>query len=122
MEENHPKLYVPANIKTKFQFFDGFGFSELAVTLVTTLISMVIGLIIYSFWNDFYKSVLIVLVTLSATVMAVRKNEINQSVVDMIKLYIRFIKSQKVYKYVYKNKYYDIENSKENTNLERGKK
>lgn len=98
-------LYIPANIKTRFEFFSGFGFKELTITGSLGIISIFIGIFINFITNDFYNSILVVLITISTTIMAVRKNETNQSVIDTIKLYIRFIKAQQHYKYEYFNNY-----------------
>lgn len=98
-------LYIPANIKTRFEFFDGFGFRELAVTAFVTAISIIAAILCNSLTNDIYTSILIVLITATASGMAVKKNEINQSVVDMMKLFIRFANTQQKYKYNYARKY-----------------
>ena len=33
-EENEFKLYVPTNVKTRLEFFNGFGVSELITTVI----------------------------------------------------------------------------------------
>lgn len=104
-DENQNTLYIPINIKTRFEFLSGFGFSELAVTAVVTVISIVAAMVIKSLSEDIYKGVLLVLVTAASTIMAVRKNEMNQSVTDIIKLFFRFINSQQKFGYEYYHKY-----------------
>ena len=49
--------------------------------------------------------ILIVLITAAATGIAVKKNDINQSVIDMIVLFFRFVNTQQKFKYQYINKY-----------------
>ena len=93
-DENPNTLYVPVNTKTRFEFFEGFGFNELFITLV---VSGIVGLIILAvsmFTHDPYNAILAVSVTAAATGMAVRKNDINQSVTDMAKLFWSFFNSQ----------------------------
>jgi thiamine phosphate synthase YjbQ (UPF0047 family) len=104
-DENINTLYIPTNIKTRFEFFDGFGFTELAITTLVTAFSIFIAIIIEALTHDFYKGVLVVLVTMATTAMAVKKNEINQSITDMVRLSFRFINTQQKYKYKYINKY-----------------
>jgi len=99
MEKN--QLYIPVNIKTRFEFFDGFGFPELGVTSIVALIS---GLIAF-FVGDIYNGALFVLISASMVVTLTRKNQYNQSVMDMIKVFMRFHQKQQKYKYEYYNKY-----------------
>ena len=95
------QLYIPVNIKTRFEFFDGFGFPELGITAIVALIS---GLIAF-FISNIYNGALLVLISSAMVVTLVRKNQYNQSVLDMIKIFIRFQQKQQKYKYEYYNKY-----------------
>ena len=95
-------LYIPANIKTRFEFFNGFGFSELCITAIVTVLCITIVAIL---GLETYKSILFILISATATGMTIKKSEINQSITDIIKLYFRFLSTQQKYGYVYKSKY-----------------
>ena len=106
-EEGYNALYVPVNIKVRFEFVAGFGFSELAVTLI---ISAVIGAVVFlvsMFTNDPYNAILTITVTAAAVGMAVRKNEINQSVTDMVVLFIKYFNTQQSFPYFHYNRFKD---------------
>ena len=75
------KLYIPSNVKTRFEFIRGFGINELIVP------------------------VLIVLLGGAAMVIITAKDTNNLSVLDMIKNMLEFASMQKVYKYKYFDKW-----------------
>jgi hypothetical protein len=49
--EQHSNLYIPVNIKTRFEFFSGFGFAELVPTVIVALLSGVAAFIVH---DDYY--------------------------------------------------------------------
>ena len=46
-EEREYKLYVPSNVKTRLEFFNGFGISELITTAVMAGCFLPISFIVY---------------------------------------------------------------------------
>ena len=104
-EENYRTLYVPMNIKTRFEFVDGFGFSELFTTLIISAIVGIFVFIMNMFSDNPYNAVLIVSVAAVAIGMAVRKNDINLSITDMIKLFWNFYHTQQKYFYSYYDRF-----------------
>ena len=94
-------LYIPVNIKTRFEFFDGYGMTELLPTILAALISGILAFIINTATGGVIGPVLMVLVTVAASVMALAKSESNMSVVDQTKCVLRFMREQKVYSYYY---------------------
>jgi len=98
-------LYIPANIRPRFEFFDGYGVPELAATVIAALVSGFIAFIIRAFSDGMILPVLCVLVTVAVSVTAQVKDASNQSVIDQIKYVLRFLKGQKVYPYYYYNDY-----------------
>ena len=52
-EETKNNLYIPVNIKTRFEFIAGFGFAELAITSFVTAVSIIAAVIISAFTNRF---------------------------------------------------------------------
>lgn len=96
-------LYIPANIKTRTEFFDGFGIPELITTLAVTIIATIICVAIHAaFAVETTALVFIVLVSMAATVTLTVKTESNISMVDQIGFLTAFAKVQKHYPYCYR--------------------
>ena len=107
MENNTTSLYIPVNIKTRFEFFDGYGVPELLPTIAAALASGFIAFIINAATGGVIGPVLTVLVTVAASVMALAKGESNLSVVDQTKCVLRFMREQRKYPYYYTSEWGD---------------
>ncbi|MDR2903669.1 MAG: hypothetical protein LBU77_04110 [Clostridiales bacterium] len=105
MEPNN--LYIPVNIKTRFEFFDGYGMTELISTIIIASVSGFFALIIHTATNDAIMPILIVLVAVAASVMALEKGENNMSMIDHIKSLVRFSREQRQYPYYYTDEWSD---------------
>lgn len=101
------KLYIPSNVKTRFEFIRGYGIHELIVTTVVVAFLIGIALIIYSFTNDLLVPVLIVLLGTAAMIIITAKDNNNLSVLDIIKNMLEFAGMQKIYEYKYFDKWRD---------------
>ena len=99
MEQQTTNLYIPVNIKTRFEFFDGYGFAELIPTLIIAAISLTIAFAVHGTTGGTTMPVLIVLVTVAATVMCLTRGANNLSMVDQIRQLVRFSQGRKIYKY-----------------------
>jgi len=105
MDSTSTGLYIPANIRPRFEFFDGYGVPELAATVIAALLSGFFAFIIHAFTNGMILPILCVLVTITASVTAQVKDASNQSVIDQVKYVLRFLRGQKVYPYYYSNEF-----------------
>ena len=101
MENTNNTLYIPVNIKTRFEFFDGFGVSELIPTIMAALTSGFFAFVVHAITGGAIGPVLIVLITIAASVMALAKGENNMSVIDQTKCVLRFSREQRKYPYYY---------------------
>lgn len=99
------KLYIPSNVKTRFEFIRGFGINELIVTSIVVAFLIGIALVIYSITNELIVPVLIVLLGSAGMVIITAKDTNNLSVLDMIKNMLEFASMQKVYEYKYFDKW-----------------
>ena len=99
------KLYIPTNVKTRFEFIKGYGIRELAITGIVAVFLIIIAYIIYSFTKDLMIPILLVLLGVSAMVILTAKDNNNLSVVDMIKNMLEFAGTQKTYTYKYFDKW-----------------
>ena len=106
--EQHTNLYIPVNIKTRFEFFNGFGFAELVPTIIAALLSGVIAFVVHGATGDTVASILIVLMTIAASVMCLTKGAYNLSMLDQVRQLIRFSQGQKTYKYRRLNEWGDV--------------
>lgn len=101
------KLYIPSNVKTRFEFIRGYGIHELIVTTIVVAFLIGIALIIYSFTNNLLVPILIVLLGTAAMIIITAKDNNNLSVLDMIKNMLEFAGMQKIYEYKYFDKWRD---------------
>ena len=100
-------LYIPVNIKTRFEFFDGYGVTELLPTILAAFVSGFIAFMINAFAGGVIGPVLMVLVIVAASVMALAKSDSNMSVVDQTKCVLRFMREQRNYPYYYTDEWGD---------------
>ena len=96
-------LYIPVNIRTRFEFFDGYGMAELMPTLGIAAGSGFIAVLIHAATGSTISAILLVLVSIAAAVMALAKGEGNMSMVNHIQCILRFMREQRRYEYVYES-------------------
>lgn len=99
------KLYIPTNVKTRFEFIRGFGIHELITTAIVVVFLLLIAFIIHSIFQNLILSVLIVLIGASTMIIITAKDTNNLSVLDMLKYMLEFANMQKVYEYKYFDKW-----------------
>ena len=106
MENEETKLYIPSNVKTRLEFFRGFGIKELITTIIVAAALIPASIIFYYVGNKNYLvPVLIEMVGVIACVVATAKDENNLCIVSQIKYMIDFAKLQKNYEYEYYDKW-----------------
>lgn len=104
-EKISTKLYIPSNVKTRFEFIKGFGFKELTTTSIVVAFLLLIAFIVHSITNNLIIAVLIVLIGTSAMIIISAKDTNNLSVLDMINNMLEFVNMQKLYEYKYFDKW-----------------
>lgn len=100
-------LYIPVNIKTRTEFFSGYGMTELTYTAMATGISGLIAFFIYAATGKTMLCVLIVLITVAASVTMLSKDQSNQSVIDQLRFMARFMRTQRNFPYHYTDDWSD---------------
>ena len=108
-EENDFKLYVPSNVKTRLEFFNGFGISELIITGIMAGIFLPLVIVIYKIRGSFLLPVIIEFLVVAGTIMMTTKDSNNMCAVTQIRFMLDFSKIQKRFDYKYYNKYRDEE-------------
>ncbi len=106
MENEEIKLYIPTNVKTRLEFFRGYGVKELITTLIVAIGLIPASIIFYFVGNKNYLiPVLIEMIGVAGCVFATAKDENNLCIVNQIKYMIDFVKLQKIYEYEYYDKW-----------------
>lgn len=92
-------IRIPAEIKLKTEFFDGYGMSELIKTIIVGGIASFVAYIIYLITKQTLFSTFFVLGAIVISVIALIKGQNNFSMVDSIKNLVKFSLMQQEYKY-----------------------
>jgi hypothetical protein len=108
MENKNMSLYIPSNVKTRSEIFEGYGKSEIIQTIVAAVFIILVAFLIFSFNKSVSFLVVFILVGIAASIMCVTKDKNNQSVVDHFKNMIRFIREQQKYQYKYLKEWGDF--------------
>ncbi len=107
MDNEVKKLYIPVNVKTKFEIYEGFGTAELISTVLCSIpASLVLFLIKTVLGKSFGFFALGVMVIFIASAFIFVRDRTNQNVVDYVKNILIFNGRQK--RYIY-NKRIEVE-------------
>lgn len=106
MENKTDELYIPANIKTRLEFFKGYGVKELVITLIVMTFSLPFILLINRLSNTL-TALIVLFVIVAGTVVSITKDDNNLCVAKQIKFMIKHYNMQKSFKYVYYDKWRD---------------
>jgi len=102
------KLYIPSNVKTRSEIFEGYGKNEIMQTLLATIVIVIVAFLIYAFNKSVSFVVVFILVGIAGSIMCVTKDKYNQSIVDHVKNIIAFSRKQQDYEYKYMNEWGDF--------------
>lgn len=105
--DNEYKLYIPTNVKTRLEFFKGYGVKELISTVIVLVALLPISFIVYKLKDNFLLPAVIEFIGVAGTIITTTKDDNNLCVVSQIKYIIDFSKIQKQYRYKYYNKWRD---------------
>ena len=101
-------LYIPVNIKTRMEFFDGYGAAELGKSIVVAAVALFAAFFIYTLTANTTVCVMIFLVSVAASVMAQTKDQNGLSVIDNAKFIVRFMNGQRKFDYEYSPEWGEI--------------
>lgn len=92
---------IPKNIKTRFEFFQGFGFFELFLTIMFITVGLVVSFFVF-FLSKHMLSFLIVVVFGALGLIVVKKDpRFGLSILELILEYKHFYSKQRTYFYRY---------------------
>jgi len=99
--EHRDELYIPLGIKAKQDLIPGFGKKETIQIGVILAITLFGAVTYYSIFKNSFVAVFSLLLIGSTAMIIIRKNDNNQSVVDLARHVITYYRSQRRYKYQY---------------------
>ena len=102
LEEKQNELYIPSNIKTRLEFFKGYGVKEMIITLVVMIFSLPIAFALYKLKGTLL-AVVFLFIIVAGTVVSIVKDDNNLCVSKQIGFMLKHLNMQKKYNY----KYYD---------------
>ena len=94
MDEKQNELYIPSNVKTRLEFFKGYGVKEMVITLIVMAFSLSIAFGIYAFKGTL-AAVIFLFVVVAGTVISVTKDENNMCVAKQVGYMMKNSKMQK---------------------------
>lgn len=99
------ELYIPVNVPEREDYISGFGSKELTITGLSLLVGIILAAIIFiqtdvAFWAVGTAGGLVAL-----TIVVVRRDHFDESVIDKLRFVYRYHKAQKQFEYHYFNIY-----------------
>ena len=104
-DNDNYKLYIPTNVKTRLEFFKGYGVQELISTIIVFACLFPVSFILYKVKGNLLLPIIIEFIGVAGTILATTKDENNLCIVNQIKYMIDFAKLQKNYDYEYYDKW-----------------
>ena len=112
-EDENSNLYIPSNIRKRYELVDGIGTPEVRTIAVTATIGLVIGIILYILQHQMFMLLLPPAMGFLFSYVFARKDRYNQSTLDKLQLLKKFQNEQKRYYYKYRSIYEkDVKNGK----------
>ena len=104
MEEEKYQVNIPANVKVRTELINGIGIKELLTTAMAGGISLILDIPIYLITQNYLVCLIIFGIITGFTFIAVMKDKNNGSIAGMALNIYKYLKEQKFYKYVTKEK------------------
>lgn len=105
MKEKKKELYIPLNVVESQDLISGIGGKEAAYIGAALLIGIVLAVIIFTGSGNMVSAVLTAGIIVSITVLLVKRDQFNESMIDKFRFIKIYMQSQKRYGYRYFNIY-----------------
>lgn len=105
MEEKKEKLYIPLNVPDTADFMAGIGSKELSIIGCSLVVSVIVAIFVYSLGSDIVVALMCGAMLLACVIVAIRRDQYQECLIDKIKIVIAYTKAQKQYVYEYYNIY-----------------
>lgn len=103
--EKKKELYIPLNVIESQDLISGIGRKEVSYIGAALLIGVILAVIIFSSSGNMVAAVMTAGILVSITVLMVRRDQFNESMVDKLRFIKIYMESQKRYEYRYFNIY-----------------
>ena len=106
MSETNTSLYIPDNIKSGVEFISGVGWKEAIISAIVGAIAVFASIIFNAITSQEHGFLIIAgaaVVSIGVTLLVVRKDDLNQSMLDHGRRFLAFSKEQQKFKYRYYN-------------------
>lgn len=104
MEDEKYQVQIPANVKVRTELINGIGIKELITTAIVGGISLLFCIPIYLFTQNYLVCLITFGIITGFTFLAVMKDKNNGCIAFLIRDMYKFLKGQKFYEYVVKEK------------------
>lgn len=103
MEKN--KLVIPVNVVNQNDFISGFGGKEMGISAVALVIGVIVAVVCYAVNEAILTGIALAAGIIGITILSVKRDRFNESLIDKIRFVRVYYKSQKKYEYEYYNIY-----------------
>lgn len=104
MEDEKYQINIPANVKVRTELINGVGIKELITTAIAAVIAVFIDIPIYIIGQNYLICLIIFAIITGFTFIAVMKDKNNGCIADLIMSIYQFIRGQKFYEFITKEK------------------
>lgn len=98
-KENSNPLKIPENASDRDDFIQGFGKSEAAAMLFSILGTIIAVCVFVNIGLSIQVGILMAFSMLAVTFTVIKRDRINENMIDKIRIMLRYYKSPKVYLY-----------------------
>lgn len=113
-EGKNGNLKIPAPVSDRDDFIQGIGTKEVSIIIAAFFAVLILAFIISGITGNLIAAVCTAAFFLGLTVITVKRDSINENLIDQVRILYRYWKTQKVFVY----KHYDFfssEGSEDNT-------
>lgn len=107
MNNHDLELYIPVNTLDSDDFISGIGSKELTIIISVLFGVLIIAVLIVAFTSNIFVSVVVCIGCIGLTIISIRRDIYNESLITKLKVIYRFYKAQKIFEYKYHNIYED---------------
>ncbi|MBO5093171.1 MAG: hypothetical protein J6C33_02305 [Lachnospiraceae bacterium] len=99
------ELYFPVNVIDRNDYITGFGPKELLTTIISFGVSVAVIICLYFGTGNVFLSLFTGIMILAVTIMLIRRDKFDESVIDKVRYIVEHYQSQKKFVYDYYNIY-----------------
>lgn len=103
MEEKERELKIPTQTSDRNDYIQGVGAKELTEILISLIIAVVLTCVFYFVFGNLLIALFVGFFALASTIIAVKRDAINESMIDKLRLIMHYAKMQKKYEYEYRD-------------------